>query len=316
MSVEKINADSLIMKLVVKSLKKRYSSVDFGKMDMDGFRRARKHLCGDGRIKNSRKGVLTKKKIFGGVPVEVTSSLHGKTGNIIVYIHGGAFVLGIFPHHRKYAESLALLTGCTVVVVDYSLSPEHKYPDAIDECEAVYNYVKKLAPQGRVILAGDSAGGGLSLSLSMRLHNKNSEPPLCLILHSPFTDLTGTLDRTVNDEINNDFIIRKGLKGTVNEVYTGSADPADCDISPFFGDYSVLPPVFITCDARETLYADSADIESRLSELGKSVRMTVLDGTFHTVGTLGSLTPETKHITGEIAAFIKDTLPGGSYLNE
>ncbi len=304
MSVETRKADSLIMKLVVKKLQKRYSTVDFGNMDMEGLMRARRLLCGDGSIRNSRRGVLTKKKLFGGVPVEVTSSLHGKTGDTIVYIHGGAFVLGIFPHHRKYAEALALETGCTVVMVDYSLSPEHKFPKALNECEAVYNHVKKLAPQGRIILAGDSAGGGLSLSLAMRLHKKNSEPPLCLILHSPFTDLSGSLDRSINEDINTDFIIRKGLKGTVNEVYTGSADPSSWEVSPYWGDYSVLPPVFITCDPRETLYADSLDIETRLERCGRTVRMIALEGTFHTAGTLGTLTPETKRITGEIAGFI------------
>ena len=304
MSAEIIKAHSLIMKMVVKRLKKRYREVDFGDMDMEGLMRARRILGGDGSIRNSRYGVLTKKKQFGGVPVEVTSSLHGKTGDTILYIHGGAFVLGIFPHHRRYAETLALRTGCTVVMADYSLSPEHQFPKALDECEAVYNYIKKLAPQGRIILAGDSAGGGLSLSLAMRLHKKNTEQPLCLVLHSPFTDLSGSLDRSVNDDVNNDFIIRKGLKGTVNEVYTGSADSSSWEVSPYWGDYSVLPPVLVTCDTCESLYADALDIETRLERLGRTVRMIALEGTFHTAGTLGTLTPETKRVTEEVAEFI------------
>ena len=304
MSVEKRKVSSLIMRLIVKKLKKRYSAVDFNNLDMEGLMRARRLLCGDGVIENKRKGVLTKKKQFGGVPVEVTSSLRGKTGDTILYLHGGAFVLGIFPHIRKYVQTLALRTGCTVVMPDYSLAPEHKFPKALDECETVYNYVKKLSPGGRIILAGDSAGGGLCLSLAMRLHSKGSEPPLCLILHSPFTDLSGSLDRTINEDVNNDFIVKMGLKGLVDEVYAGSADTTSYEISPYKGDYSVLPPVYIACEACESLYADSLDIDRRIEESGGIVKTAVLEGSFHTCGTLGDMTPETKRITNEISAFI------------
>ena len=291
MSVEIRKADSVMMKLIVKAVKKKYNTIEFGGMDMEGLNNARNILGGE-------------KKKFGGVPVEVSNPLHGKNSDTIIYIHGGAFVFGIFPHHRKYAEALASKTGCNVVMVDYSLSPENKYPKALDECERVYKYVKRRTPNGKIILAGDSAGGGMCLSLTMRLHSKGIDKPICLILHSPFTDLSGALDRTVNQSVNDDFIIKKGLKGSVNKSYAGSADPSSCDISPFTGDYSILPPVFVTCSSTETLYADSLDLNERLEKCGGSVKMIVFEGGFHTCGTLGDMTIETKSVTNEIAEFV------------
>ncbi len=305
MSIEKRKARSLKMKLAVRGVQKIFSRIPSGEKLTDSeLSELREKISGGGIPKKQRRGVLTKKKGFGGVLVEVTAALGERTGDTILYLHGGAFVFGIAPYQRRYAETLAMRTGCSVVMVDYSLSPENKFPKALDECESVFGSIRNLAPDGKIILAGDSAGAGLCLSLVLRLKAKGKELPASVILHSPYIDLSGALDRTINDDINNDFIIKKGLKNTVNEIYLGTADPTDYEISPYYGDFSGFPPTFITCEEHESLYADSIELDSLLEKAGTEVKTIVFDGAFHTFGTLGDTTPETKRLTNEIKSFI------------
>ena len=101
-------------------------------------------------------------KEIGAVPVEITAAVGIRNEEVIIYLHRGAFVLGIAFYHRKYAEALYSHTGSIVVMPEYSLAPKHPFPAALDDCEEVYMAFRKQHPDSRIILAGDSAGGGLS----------------------------------------------------------------------------------------------------------------------------------------------------------
>ncbi|MBQ9460588.1 MAG: alpha/beta hydrolase fold domain-containing protein, partial [Clostridia bacterium] len=170
----------------------------------------------------------------------------------------------------------------------------------------VYKAIREQRPDKRITLAGDSAGAGLCVSLTMRLKEMGEKLPDCLILHSPVIDLSGEIDRSINDDINDDFIIKKGTRESVDRLYVGDADPKNVEISPYFGDYHGFPPTFITCELHESLYADSVWLDSELEDAGVPVRTIEMDGAFHTYGTLGFLTIETARINRDIIKLIKN----------
>lgn len=306
MAIEKRKAVSLLMKLIVKSVRNSFSELSFSDRGEDfDWQLIRDKMDEKEKSRKRKKGTAMLRKEISGVPAEITASTGAVNRDFILYLHGGAFVLGIAFYHRKYAEALACHTGRIVVMPDYSLAPENKFPAALDECERLYHSLRKQHLESNIVLAGDSAGGGLCVSLTMRLKEKGEKLPQALVLHSPVIDLSGKLDHSINDDINNDFLIKPGTGNTVNKAYIGDADPAITDISPYYGDFGGFPPVFITCETRETLYADSVELDRRLEQAGVTVRTIELDGGYHTYGTLGDLTIETRHITKEIADFIE-----------
>ena len=307
MAVIKRKAKTILMRFIVKKVRQGFSEMSFGEGENgDGLQKLREEMAQRESGRRRKKGVVTRKKEISGVPVELTASVGKRNNDIIIYLHGGAFVLGIAFYHRKYAEALSSHTGSMILMPEYSLAPEHPFPAALDDCEKVYMAVREQHPESRIILAGDSAGGGLCLALTLRLRSKGEKLPCCLILHSPVTDLSGEIDRSVNDDINNDVIIKKGTGKAVNSAYTGNADPKNEEVSPRYGDVSGFPPAFITCETHETLYADSLELDARLEKAGVCVKTIEMDGAYHTFGTLGDLTIETRRITREIADFISE----------
>lgn len=307
MSVEKRKARSLFMRLVVKKVRSMFENFSFGG-DMDNFNwdDLRLNMEESDQKRRKRSGTVTKRKEIAGVSVDVTAAVGSANDDVIIYLHGGAFVLGIASYQRMYAEFLAAKTCEPVIMVDYALAPEHPYPAGIDDCFKVYKAIREQRPDKRITLAGDSAGAGLCVSLTMRLKEMGEKLPDCLILHSPVIDLSGEIDRSINDDINDDFIIKKGTRESVDRLYVGDADPKNVEISPYFGDYHGFPPTFITCELHESLYADSVWLDSELEDAGVPVRTIEMDGAFHTYGTLGFLTIETARINRDIIKLIKN----------
>ena len=278
-------------------------SGDMEKFDWDSVRL---NMDEKEQKRRKRSGTVTKSKEIAGVPVDVIAALGSENDDVIIYLHGGAFVLGVASYQKMYAEFLAAKTCEPVVMVKYSLAPEHPYPAGLDDCYNVYKAIREQRPDKRITLAGDSAGAGLCVSLTMRLKERGERLPDCLVLHSPVIDLSGELDRTINEDINNDFIVKRGAGSTIDALYIGDADPKNFEISPYFGDCQGFPPTFITCELHESLYADSMWLDSALEEAGVPVRTIEMDGAFHTFGTLGFLTKETACINRDILKLIKN----------
>ena len=253
---------------------------------------------------------LKKLEIDGAYYAELTKPPVLKSENVFLYIHGGAFVLGISPENRSFAEMLAEVSGCMVYTADLSLSPENKYPVALNECEKIFEYIEKQHPNSKIALYGESTGGNIALALALRRRRENRSVPGALILSSPLIDLSGTLDRSVNIKDNRDFIIKPGTSSAYIKAYAGNADLRSFEISPYFGDFSTLPPSFVICDAHETLLADSLEIDRRLDMADIDVQTVCMNGAYHSFASLGTKTPETKQILEESVKFAMDALNG------
>lgn len=189
---------------------------------------------------------------LGGVDGEWLVPPGASGDSALIYLHGGAYVMGSVSTHGDLMAMLALQSGVQVFAVNYRLAPEHPYPAAIDDAEAVYEALlaKGLAPR-RLVVGGDSAGGGLSLALLLRLRAAKRPMPGGALLISPWVDLTSA-SASVDTNAVYDFGDRKLLDYWAG-IYRGSTPASDPLISPLFAELHGLPPLCVFAGEVEML---------------------------------------------------------------
>jgi monoterpene epsilon-lactone hydrolase len=195
---------------------------------------------------------------------------------VILYLHGGAFFMGSPASYRNRAMRLSYRCHAEVFVPAYRLAPEHPYPAALDDALAAWKLVKNLREGAPLFVAGDSAGGGLSLSLLVRLRDLGLTMPNGALLLSPWTDLTvsgASIDRNHGKDL---WFTRKHLE-TWARYYVGRAVGASPYISPVFADLSGLPSLLLLVGENELLLDDALRVRDAARQKGTSA--TVLVGT-------------------------------------
>ena len=300
MPIEQRRAESPEMQKNIRVVRKMTGGMGFdenmGKVNWKAIRL----ISGIGyKFMPKEKGVKFRKYRYDDCRFEIAEPAEISSGNIVIYLHGGGFVSGSAASSRGYASMLAAYSGRRVMSVDYSLAPEKPFPYGFDDCCRALERAERMFPGVRPALVGESAGGNLCVCLALKYRDKISS----VIVHSPFMDFTGSLDRS-GYEID-DFTVKEGCLKPLNEIYVGSHPAQDPFVSPVYGDYTGFPPTFMTCDVNETLYADSLWLYNKLEGQGSDVRMIAMQGTFHAFATIGTGSPETKRILTETAEFIR-----------
>lgn len=223
----------------------------------------------------------------------------------IVYLHGGAYVLGSADTHARLAGAYARASGTEVIAVDYRLAPEHPHPAAVDDAVAVWN---ALAGDGvPTALIGDSAGGGLVLATALRLRDAGAMHPVALAMTSPWVDLTLTADSIDARAATEVMLSRRGLALDADR-YRGALPSDDPRVSPLHADLSGLPPVFIQVGSEEILHDDSAALATRLEAAGVPVRWQVWEGMAHAWAAFGDAVPEAAASVAQLGTFVRETL--------
>lgn len=200
----------------------------------------------------------------------------------ILYFHGGGYVLGSLDSIRPMASHLAALTGRTVVTVNYRLAPEHPFPAARDDALAVYRTLVTtgaVTPE-QVVLAGDSAGGGLVLSTLLALRDGHEPLPAGGICLSPWTDLTLTAESLTRHADTDPQITRAGLQLMATQYLAGT-DPRNPAVSPRFGRFDGLPPLLIQVGDVEGLFDDSVAAAANARAAGVAVTLDVWPDMIH-----------------------------------
>ncbi len=187
----------------------------------------------------------------------------------VLYLHGGGYVGQVDRFHWRYVAALARRLDVRVVVPAYPLAPEHTWRDAhpplVDLCEQV----AIESPRG-VVLAGDSAGGGLALALVQQLARRPGPQPTHLVLVSPWVDLTSSTPGTPQASARDPWLRLSKLK-LYASWWAGDDDPARPEVSPLFGELAGLPPTQVLCGTRDTLWPQVADLVRRASAAGAPV---------------------------------------------
>ena len=210
-----------------------------------------------------------------GVPCEALRA--GAAGPTLLYLHGGGYVAGSPRSHRHLAAGLAHRLGGHVVVPDYRLAPEYRFPAALEDVLACY---RALATDGPVAIAGDSAGGGLSFSLAIAARDEGLPPPQCIVALSPWVALT-TNNPAYDDLAALDPLLSREICSWHAMRYLGDTAPTTPEASPLFADLTGLPPVLIQVGDHEVLFGDAARMHQKLLAASVPSELSIWNGMFH-----------------------------------
>lgn len=200
---------------------------------------------------------------------------------VILYCHGGGYSTGSSLYARTLTGKLAMSTSMDVLSFDYRLAPEHPYPAATEDAMRVWNYLMLLGYGARdIILAGDSAGGNLALSLTLKLKEEGRLLPRGLVLMSPWTDLTSSgkshISKAEIDPVLNAVYLEEMIRN-----YAEGQELTNPLISPLFGDYVGFPPTYIQVGNNEILLDDSVMLYKKLLKANVSVKLDMFKGMWH-----------------------------------
>lgn len=226
---------------------------------------------------------------------------------VILQLHGGGYVGAMRNAYRSFAGLYNEVSrGMSVLTIDYRVAPEHPYPAALEDAVAAYRW---LLEQGyfseQIILAGDSAGGGLAMALCHYIKDHGMHLPCGLIAMSPWTDLLAT-GESYETNYERDPLFGKTRDSLIyNKDYVGNHDPMDAYISPLYGDFRDFPPMLIQVGSYEMLLSDSVSVAAKAREQGVKVRLSIYEGMFHVFQMAMLLLPESKKAWMEIGKFIE-----------
>lgn len=226
----------------------------------------------------------------------------------LLYLHGGAWVVGAPDDFRPLTVRLAQLTGVSVYAPDYRLAPEHRYPAALDDCEAVYRaLLAKGIDASRIAVLGDSAGGNLVLALALRLKRKGLPQPAALVGLSACTDLTGSSHSFKRNARRDALLPAERLHDCI-EAYCPRRSVTEAEISPLYGDPAGLAPVLLQVSNNEILLDDSVRFAQRVQEAGGDARLEVWKGLWHVWQNFPGRVPEADQAIEQIVAFLREHL--------
>ncbi len=224
---------------------------------------------------------------------------------VILHLHGGAFVFGSPATYRNRAMRFAHRLDAEVFVPDYRLAPEHPFPAALEDAVVAYQYLRALRPGAPILLSGDSAGGGLALSLMIRLRELGTTPPDGAILLSPWTDLAVT-GATVDTNHRRDRWFSRTHLEVWARHYVGQADPRDPLLSPVFADLAGLPPMLVLAGADELLLDDATRIATQVTSAGGDARLVVGKRMQHDFPLTLPWLPESRAAWSAMVAFARE----------
>ena len=217
----------------------------------------------------------------GGVPSERLTPATIRTGDAVLYLHGGGYCIGSPRSHRHLAAAIGAAATATVVLPDYRLAPEHPFPAAVDDAVAVYRALlaEGIAPS-RIVVAGDSAGGGLTVATLIALRDAGVPLPAAGVCLSPWVDLTCSA-RSYETRASADPIVRRESVGEMARAYLAGRDPRTPLASPLFADLSGLPPLLVQVGSDEVLVDDAAQLAERAKAAGVPTTLEVWDAMVH-----------------------------------
>lgn len=271
------------------------TTVEQGRAGLDSVNRLRKRLPADLSITPVNLGRVAGEWLH--------YSKHSEQ-RVCLYLHGGGYFWGSAEKYRDLTVRLARRFDGRIFVPDYRLAPEHPFPAALED--AVFTYLSLLeqgfSPQN-ICIAGDSAGGGLALSLLVALRDQGHPLPAAASLISPWTDLTCS-GESMGYNARKDPLFRPSMLMWNSRHYCQDHDKSDPQVSPLFADLRGLPPLLIQVGSTEVLLDDSRRVHQKIIEHGGSSRLDIWPKMMHVWHLTAIFVPEARRAIKEMAAFM------------
>jgi monoterpene epsilon-lactone hydrolase len=244
----------------------------------------------------------------GGVRADRVATRASQPGRHILFLHGGGFIAGSPSLYRQLTWRIASAARASVVSLDYRLAPEHPFPAALDDAVAAYRWLlaQGAAPQ-RVAVMGDSAGGGLALSLLLRLRDEGVPLPAAAVALSPWTDLAMTGRSFTANALADPLLSAEQARRFVG-YYLDGADPRSPYASPLYGEPAGLPPTIIQVGSDEVLRDDAVRMAERMRAAGCRVELEIWPRMPHVWHLFAPVMPEAHHAITRIGEFVAEAM--------
>lgn len=254
------------------------------------------------------RGTLVSQQTLGGVPTEWVENIHSGVQGYMLYLHGGAYVIGSPQSHRNLTANLAKRCCLRVAAIDYRLAPEHPFPGAVNDAVAAYRGLLELGVEAQdIVIAGDSAGGGLTLACALAIRDAGLPMPSSLVVLSPWADLSNASESMRS---NADTEVMLSLAGTNNyaKLYLNGADPRTPLASPLYADLAGLPPTLIQVADIEVLYNDATRYAEASKRAGVETVLQVSPNLWHVWQLYAGQMPEADAAIWRISHFVGEHL--------
>jgi acetyl esterase/lipase len=269
---------------------------------IEGFRRSLERLTDN----FSFEGAASFERVnAGGVPAEWVSAEGSAADRAVLYLHGGGYIIGSVRTHRVLMAGLSQASGARVLGLEYRLAPEHPFPAPVEDAVAAYRW---LLAEGydaaNIAVAGDSAGGGLTVSVMVQLRYLGLPMPGAAVCFSPWVDLEGVGESMDTNAEIDPMVQREGLS-FMAEVYLGGCNPRAPLAAPLYADLQGLPPTLIQVGSAETLLDDSTRLADRTRAAGVDVRLDVWEDMIHVWQLFAPMLPEGWEALAQAGEFIE-----------
>jgi monoterpene epsilon-lactone hydrolase len=257
------------------------------------------------------RGTTVKKIEIDGMNAEwvVAHRVSRASEKAVLYLHGGGFFAGSPATHRELAARISKASGLPVLVPEYRLAPEHKYPAANQDCLAAYHWMLHNGYfSDKIVIGGDSAGGCLTLMTILSLRDAGEPLPAAAVLISPLTDAVHADGESLKTRAEADPLFQPDAIGPHMQRYFGGIDPAPAILSPVRQNLTGLPPMLIQVGSDEVLLNDSTRLAERATQAGVNVTLEVWEDMFHVFQTFAVIIPEARRAIYRIGAFIREHL--------
>lgn len=230
------------------------------------------------------------------------------TDSVVLYFHGGGYVLQSARSHRKLTSHLAVQANCNVLSVNYRLAPEHAHPAAVDDALAAYRWLQSngFAP-ARIAVSGDSAGGGLAVALLLAAKRESLAQPAGAVVFSPWVDLEGT-GASMDSKADVDLMVQRHALQLMASMFLAGASADDPLAAPLHGDLAGLAPLYVQVGGDETLLDDSTRLAVKAAHSGVKVRLDVFPEMQHVFQAAVGMIPEATDAVAKAGHWLRQIL--------
>lgn len=250
-------------------------------------------------------GVKIARDKINGLYAEWLTPKDSMDGKLLLYLHGGAYVVGGCDMYRQMVSHMARAGRIQALLPEYRLSPEHKYPAAIDDAVGIY---RTLLQQGikpeSIIFAGDSAGGGLAVATLLALRDAGDPLPAAAVLLSPFLDVSGSGESMQTRAMQDPWFHAEDIS-TIADYYCAAEQRREPLVSPVFADVGGLPPLYIQVGDDEILLSDSERIAQKIKVAGGEVELEVWPEMWHVFQMFIGKMPESGRAIRKIGDYVR-----------
>src|SRR6266481_1342297 len=242
----------------------------------------------------------------GSTKAEWLTAPDADPGRAVLYLHGGGYVIGSINTHRSLAGRISRAAKARVLLIDYRLAPEHPHPAAVDDALAAYRWMLAQGVKpARTAVAGDSAGGGLTIATLVAIRDAKLPLPAAGVGISPWVDLEG-VGESMTSKASLDPMVQKDALMTMAKHYLAGKDPRTPLAAPLYADLSGLPPLLIQVGTWETLMDDGARLAERARKAGVKVTYEPWENMIHVWHFFAGMLDESQQAIDRIGAFVQE----------